>query len=50
MASGFQHGRMRAMMAPLFASESRRLYMSDFITNVSDASFEADVIKAHLPQ
>ena len=49
MDSGFRQGRMRAIMAPLFCFRSRRLYMSDFITNVSDASFEDDVIKAEGP-
>jgi thioredoxin 1 len=49
MEIGFRQGLMRAIMAPLFCFRSRRLYMSDFITNVSDASFEDDVIKAEGP-
>jgi thioredoxin 1 len=49
MDSGFRQGRMRAIMAPLFLLPITETHMSDFITNVSDASFEDDVIKAEGP-
>lgn len=37
------------MTANFFRFRPRRLYMSEFITNVSDTSFEDDVIKAEGP-
>src|SRR6218665_2715867 len=50
MACGFRLGARRAIMtANFFRFRPRRLYMSEFITNVSDTSFEADVIKAEGP-
>src|SRR6218665_1509590 len=49
MAYGFRQRPSRAIMAATFRFRPRRLSMSEFITNVSDASFEDDVIKAEGP-
>src|SRR5690606_15179217 len=45
----FRRVLFRSIIGATFCLRPRRLYMSEFITNVSDASFEDDVIKAEGP-
>jgi thioredoxin 1 len=49
MVIAFLYGGNTAIMTPIFCFRNRRLSMSEFITNVSDASFEQDVLQSEGP-